>query len=110
MTPLQSFRVAIAKKSDKDIEELMLYELSPFPLGIFNEGGMRKGQKFSLYDALPKDDQSAPDLTQRINIIGGFLLHRVKWNVGTKVSSICDQYIDYVHKHYGNNCMVVFDG
>ncbi|KAJ8896091.1 hypothetical protein PR048_001433 [Dryococelus australis] len=41
---------------------------------------------------------------------GGFLLHIVKWNVGTKYSSICEQYVSYLINHYGTNYAVVFYG
>ncbi|KAJ8889443.1 hypothetical protein PR048_008942 [Dryococelus australis] len=43
-------------------------------------------------------------------VYGGFLLHGVKWNVGTKSSSICEQYVSYIINHYGANSAVVFDG
>ncbi|KAJ8896574.1 hypothetical protein PR048_001918 [Dryococelus australis] len=33
---------------------------------------------------------------------GGFLLHRVKWNVGTKFYSICEQYVSYLINHYSS--------
>ncbi|GBN81406.1 hypothetical protein AVEN_107699-1 [Araneus ventricosus] len=46
-----------------------------------------------------------------INVVdGGFLLHRVQWNVGCKFSSICDQYVSYLIKRYGEKCIVIFDG
>lgn len=56
-------RTAISKKNDKDIEELMQFELSPFPLTIFNERGMRKTQKSSLYDAFPQDEEPTHEIT-----------------------------------------------
>lgn len=110
--PLTIFqRTVIAKKSDEDVAELLKYELSPFPLSLFNEGGMRKGKKSSLYEVLPAEDNGTVDLTQSTYVIdGGFLLHRVKWKASSNISSICLQYINYVKKHYGENCMVVFDG
>lgn len=110
--PLTIFqRTAIAKKSDEDVAQLMEYELSPFPLALFNEWGMRKGKKSSLYDAFPEDNYATHDLRASTNVVdGGFLLHRVKWNVGTKISVLCEQYIAYVLKHYGQNCTVFFDG
>lgn len=110
--PLMIFqRTAIAKKSDEDLEDLLCYELSPFPLALFNEGGMRKSKKSALYDALPALSDETINFKTSTNVVdGGFLLHRVKWNVGTKFHSICDQYVAYIHKHYGENCTVVFDG
>lgn len=43
-------------------------------------------------------------------IDGGFLLHRVKWIVGSTFSFIFNQYVAYIKKHFGNRCTVVFDG
>ncbi|KAF6198043.1 hypothetical protein GE061_007789 [Apolygus lucorum] len=50
--PLTLFqRVCLAKQSDKDLEDLFTYELSPYPISLFSEEGMRKGKKSALYDA-----------------------------------------------------------
>nr|CAD7427225.1 unnamed protein product [Timema monikensis] len=111
--PLTIFqKTAIAKKSDGDVAQLMEYKLSPFPLALFNEGVMRKEKKSSLYDAFPEDNYETHILRTSTNVLldGGFLLHHVKWNMGTKISVLCDQYIAYVLKHYGQNCTVVFNG
>ncbi|MGR0227394.1 hypothetical protein, partial [Klebsiella pneumoniae] len=59
INPLTIFqRTLIAKKSDADVERLLEYELSPFPLSLFNEGGMRKGTKSTLYSVLPEEENS----------------------------------------------------
>ncbi|CAK1594036.1 unnamed protein product [Parnassius mnemosyne] len=80
-------------------------------MALFHEGVMRKGKKSSLYDVLPVENNAALDLNQTTNVVnGGFLLHRMKWKPSSNVSSICHQYITYVQKNYGVNCMVVFDG
>lgn len=109
--PLMIFqRTIILKKDDEDVADLLRNELSPFPLALFNEGGMRKSKKSSLYDALPTDSTIInPRMTTNV-VDGGFLLHRVKWNVGYKFSSICNNYITYIMKHYGENCTVIFYG
>lgn len=112
INPLTIFqRTVIVKKNDSDVAELLAYELTPYPLALFSEGGMRKGKKSALYDVLPAEDNATLDLTQNTVVVdGGFLLHRMKWKQSSDVSSICHQYIAYVQKHYGENCMVVFDG
>ena len=109
--PLMIFqRTLILKKNAEDVADLLRYELSPFPLALFNEGVMRKSKKSSLYDAFPVDSTIInPRMTTNV-IDGGFLLHRVKWNVGCKFSSICDLYIAHIFKHYGKNCTVIFYG
>jgi len=41
---------------------------------------------------------------------GGFLLHRVVWPLKLKYGDILEMYVNYVKRHYGCNCVVVFDG
>lgn len=42
-------RLCIAKQSDDDLKAYLKFELSPFPMFLFTEKGMRKGTKSSLY-------------------------------------------------------------
>ena len=109
--PLLIFqRIAITRKSDEDLQDLLKYELAPFPLALFNKNGMRKTKKSALYEVFPVEE-TALDLKVTANVIdGGFLLLRVKWSVGSTFSCICKQYVTYVKKHYGNNCTAIFDG
>ncbi|KAG5870049.1 hypothetical protein JTB14_004233 [Gonioctena quinquepunctata] len=45
VNPLKIFqRTVIAKKTDEYVAELLTYELTPFHLALFSEGGMRKGR------------------------------------------------------------------
>jgi 5'-3' exonuclease len=80
-------------------------------MSLFNEDGMRKGTKSSLYVAfspLPQDFQ----LPQRSMVVidGGYLLHKVIWNRSSTFGGICQGYVKYVQRHYGTNVMVIFDG
>ncbi|CAH2105569.1 unnamed protein product [Euphydryas editha] len=104
--PLTIFhRTVIAKKNEKDVaDQLLTYELTPFPMAPFHEGVIRKGKKSSLYDILPVE------YSLRYYVDGGFLLHRMKWKPSSNVTLIYHQYITYVQNHNGPNCMVVFDG
>ena len=44
--PQLIFRIiCIAKQSNEELEKFLEFELSPFPLALFNEEGMRKGTK-----------------------------------------------------------------
>jgi hypothetical protein len=43
-------------------------------------------------------------------IDGGCLLHRVKWSQTRTYADVVQQYLNYVRKHFGCNCIVVFDG
>lgn len=43
-------------------------------------------------------------------IDGGMLLHRVKWQINDKFSTIFDSYVKYIRRHYGYIVIIVFDG
>ncbi|GBL77670.1 hypothetical protein AVEN_152897-1 [Araneus ventricosus] len=52
------------------------FELPPFPLSLFDEGGLRKTRKSVFYDLFSTET----DVHFTFNVInGGFLLHRVLW-------------------------------
>ncbi|KAJ8878756.1 hypothetical protein PR048_019342 [Dryococelus australis] len=99
------WRTLISKKLNKDVADLLKYELSPYPMTLFDEGCMRKTKKLALY-AFPLCSSSIDLKTSYTVVDGGFLLHRVTWNVGTKLFSIFEQYVSYFVNHYA----VIFYG
>lgn len=115
--PLLLFqRISILKTSESELQEYLKFELSPFPLSMFNEHGMRKTQKSKLYELFKhasedvQYDEKIILENSTVIIDGGFLLHRVIWRQGVLYSDICTSYISYVKKHYGTRVVVVFDG
>ncbi|KYM98809.1 hypothetical protein ALC62_10473 [Cyphomyrmex costatus] len=109
--PLKIFqRMTIAKQSESDLQEFLKFELSPYPLSLFCETDMRKNKKSALMNVFPVFGNDLPDGDKKFIIDGGFLLHRVVWNINTTYKTICMTYVNYVKKYYGNNCIVVFDG
>ncbi|XP_031335335.1 uncharacterized protein LOC116165167 isoform X2 [Photinus pyralis] len=107
-------RMSIAKESDEELEEFLTYELSPFPLALFDEkkgGLMRKGTKSTLYKAFRGEpDTSILDKHPKYVVDGGFLLHKVVWPEKKTFGQICDSYIEYLKKKYTSTAVVVFDG
>ncbi|GBO28443.1 hypothetical protein AVEN_103963-1 [Araneus ventricosus] len=103
-------RISITKQSDEELEDFLTYELCPFPLPLFDEGGMRKGTKSSLYKAFKPCSQNFNAESSVYIIDGGYLLHRVLWNRGSTFSSICDNYVTYVRTKYKSTALVIFDG
>lgn len=102
-------RMTIVKHSDEELREFLRYELSPYPLSLFDEHGMRKGTKSSLYRAFAPTEQADLNDTKYV-IDGGFLLHRVKWHHGQTYAEICSSYVSYVKSNYKSNAVVIFDG
>lgn len=46
------------EKSDEEFESCMKYELAPYPFSLFDDVGMRKSTKSTLYSSF-----QAPDIT-----------------------------------------------
>lgn len=103
-------RISFAKQSQADLKEYLSYELSPYPLSLFDEVVMRKSMKSALYNLFSPIEE--PTLTGDVCYVvdGGFLLHKVVWRKGAYFSFICQQYVDYVKKYYKEQAVIVFDG
>ncbi|GBL72265.1 hypothetical protein AVEN_115229-1 [Araneus ventricosus] len=87
------------------------FELSPFPLSLFNEKGMRKGTKSSLFSAFsPTKIDAVQGKNNSVVVDGGHLLHKVVWQRNMNFEDIAKSYLTYLQTHYGSNVAVVFDG
>ncbi|KAF0706902.1 Uncharacterized protein FWK35_00033648, partial [Aphis craccivora] len=73
---------------------------------------MRKTKKSILYDVFPSTTNTYNVLDKNVVVVidGGFLLHRVVWPSTSTYGNIIENYANYVKRHYGSNCVVVFDG
>ncbi|XP_029341748.1 uncharacterized protein LOC100571724 isoform X2 [Acyrthosiphon pisum] len=112
--PLLLFqRIMIRVKTEEELKECFEYELSPIPLSLFDESGqMRKTKKSILYDVFLTTTNTYNVLDKNVVVVidGGFLLHRVVWPSTSTYGNIIGNYVNYVKRHYGSNCVVVFDG
>jgi len=70
--------------------------LAPYPFSVFDDAGMRKSPKSSIYDCFETVNilVDIDDLNATYIIIRGFLLHRVVW----------DHEETYNHIFYINTC------
>lgn len=104
-------RICITKKNDDEMQDYLKWELSPFPQAFFNTFGMLKNTKAHLYSLFQKKSINVLDPLNTYYVIdGGFLIHKVKWTLGQLFSSIIMNYVKYIQNHYGNKCVIVFDG
>lgn len=102
-------RISYVKKSQEQLKQNFQHELAPHPLSLFDESGMRKTKKSSLYEAfLPLCDIEIGDTVYVVD--GGFLMHRVVWHQQELFSTILDRYAEYVRKHYKETAIIIFDG
>ncbi|GBM44546.1 hypothetical protein AVEN_250531-1 [Araneus ventricosus] len=110
INPTTLFQIIyITKQSYEELEDVLTFELCPFPLPLFDEAVMRKGMKSSLYNAFKPRTRDF-NAESGVYIIGGYLLHRVIWKRGSTFSSICDNYVTYVRTKYKSTALVIFDG
>ena len=95
--PLLLFqRFSIIKRSDDDLRECLNFELVPYPVALFDENGMRKTKKSSLFDIFNPININLDFETANYIIDGGFLLHRVIWQQNDSFLKICNKYVSYV--------------
>lgn len=100
-------------KEEPELEEFFTYELSPRPLALFDDEGMRKTSKSVLYNLFrPERVNPTPPaaLDMWYVVDGGFLIHRVYWPPQSTYHDIFVGYLAYVRKHYGQHIVIVFDG
>ncbi|KAJ8677393.1 hypothetical protein QAD02_013180 [Eretmocerus hayati] len=106
-------RLSIIFKGDAEkTKEALRYELSPFPLCLFDEHGlMRKNTKSDLYK-LCITHLSSPEFLSSLRYVidGGWLLHQIVWPHGKTYCEVMQIYANYIRKRFGNNAIVVFDG
>jgi hypothetical protein len=110
--------LVVSQTGDLSLEEVLSYELSPYPPSLFEEKNLlRKVDKAQLLDGLKNHVASCsdeavlhyiPEVEHNI-LDGGSLLHRLKWTEGKTYSSIANDYADFTVKHYGK-ATVIFDG
>ena len=109
--PLLLFqRITVTKQFESNLEGYLQYELSPYPTSLFDNNGMRKTTKATLYDNMTPFDIELDENNVTYIIDGGFLLHRVVWSKDDTFSVVLDKYVKYLQRHHGPKTVVVFDG
>lgn len=111
--PLLLFqRICVLKKSDDELKNYLNFELSPYPLSLFDEAGiMRKTTKATFYDIFSELPINVDDVDKFNYVIdGGMMLYRVTWQTNEEYDKIFKNYLRYLRVNYGNNVVVVFDG
>uniref|UniRef100_A0A1Y1KW86 Uncharacterized protein n=1 Tax=Photinus pyralis TaxID=7054 RepID=A0A1Y1KW86_PHOPY len=92
-------RISILKKSDAQLKKYLEYELAPYPLALFDEKGMRKCVKSTLYKIFPESDLTQYDKTKSTYVIdAGFLLRKILWERGETYKVTCQKYVSYVER------------
>lgn len=105
-------RILCSCKSEDHLKECFKYELASYPLSLFDNGQLRKNVKSVLFAHMDKKCQPSNDLVDNAMFIvdGGYLLHKVIWQIPSTYGEIFEQYIKFVHYNYGSRCTIVFDG
>ena len=109
--------LVVSQSGDLCLEEVMKYELSPYPPSLFEgKNLLRKPYKAPLLHAVRSHVTPSNDAILQVNpktdhyvLDGGSLIHRLKWTDGSTYNSIADAYASFTVDVYGN-ATVVFDG
>ncbi len=107
--------LVVSQTGELALEEVMRYELSPFPPALFEARDIfRKADKPQLAHAICEHAsdailQSVPETESHV-LDGGSLLHRIPWKRGQSYGEIAQSYADFTLRHYGSATTVVFDG
>ena len=107
--------LVIAKTGELSLEEVMSYELSPFPPSLFETTHIfRKADKPQLVQAIIEHAGDAildtVPSTELHVLDGGSLLHRLPWKSGDSYGTIVKSYADFNVQQYGSSTTIVFDG
>ena len=111
--------LVVSKTGDLSLEDVMGYELSPYPPSLFESKNiLRKADKPQLAHAITehcnkqhpsgKMSDDIPE-TERYVLDGGSLLHKLKWKKGDTYGEIAKAYADFTVRYY-KEVTVVFDG
>jgi len=108
-------RIICVVQTSHERSELFKYELAPKPLSLFDDISMRKSNKAELSKVFEKKVSPLSQLpSERLTFVidGGFLLHRVLWDIPSTYSDICKMYVAHVVNKYSTHARptVVFDG
>ena len=76
------------------MHKFLEYELSPYPLSLFDEGGMRKRRKSSFSDNFSKISGVSRDPNDFYVVDWGFLFHKGQWDANKYIDFIIKQYVD----------------
>ena len=107
--------LVVSQTGELSLEEVMRYELTPFPPALFEARNVfRKADKPQLAKAICDHAQDAiqdsvPETEYHV-LDGGSLLHRIPWKNGESYGDIAQSYADFTIRHYGSATTVVFDG
>ncbi|KAJ8023882.1 hypothetical protein HOLleu_36449 [Holothuria leucospilota] len=116
---LGTFHTLMNLTGDLSLEDVMKYELNPFPSSLFEDNDiLRTADKPKFAQALIAHCNNTPSCESKSDVIpqteryvldGGLLLHKLKWKSGDTYGNIAKSYADYTNKRYGS-ATVVFDG
>ncbi|GBM43443.1 hypothetical protein AVEN_18609-1 [Araneus ventricosus] len=92
-------RIPLLQNSDGELQIYFEFELAPFPLSLFDVGGLCKTHKSVVYDLF--STTTVVHFTSACYVVdGGFLLHRVLWQgkgiiffhpISAKSTKICER-------------------
>lgn len=88
--PLVIFeRISLCKSNNDDPADYLQSELAPYALSLFNDCGMFKAEKSTLYQIFEQSNEIIDLEQQTIVFHGGFLSHKMVRKKGSTIQDIC---------------------
>ena len=115
----QRIMVVLASKKDSSVPSYFKFELSSFPLSLFDSHcNMRNANKTELAKSIaimsnyhPEEEVMEMESEMKKVVNGGWLLHKIPWKKEETYVEIFTHYDNYLSSKYGSsNTTIVFDG
>ena len=102
--------MCIAKQTDEDLKNYLTYELTPYPLSLFENGKLRKTSRSLIIDFFEPIQEGGMGVDECFEIIDGeCLLQKVSWDKNVNCDNICSKYVIYLGKNHVQNAVVIFE-
>lgn len=105
-------RTTCTIRKKEDMAGHLCYEFARKPPSLFDKGLMRKSTKSVLAKQLTDEVDPVTELPKNAHYVidGGYLLHKVVWPKEGTYGDVCNEYVTYTKRHYGQQVTCIFDG
>ena len=113
LSPQQLFnRMICLLDGSADLPSFMMHELAPRPPSLFDKVSLRRTAKAALSSLLISLVPPTTELPEDAQFVidGGHLLQSVLWPKPATYDEVCQNYVQYVIRHYGQDAKVRLNG
>ena len=104
--------LVLAGRDEEKLRNDLEFELSSHPPSLVGDDGlMREADNPVLANEILSRVNQNVDIPSGATYVldGGLLLFKLRWKKGVTFETIFNNYLEYILRHYGQKCVVVFD-